>query len=70
MEFWWWIEPLLFTGLLGSVLACFIAAFSAGKCKAVVWIVVCLMIPSLAAIAATVAWGILYVLWFIWSPYF
>lgn len=70
MEFWWWIEPLLITGVLGAVLASLIAAFSDGECKAVVWIVVCLMIPVLAAIAATAAWVILYVLWFIWSPYF
>ena len=70
MEFWWWIEPLLSTGILGAVLACIIAIFSSGECKVVVWIEVCLLIPSLAAIVATAAWVILYVLWFIWSPYF
>lgn len=70
MEFWWWIEPLLITGVLGALLASLVVVFSDGKCKAAVWIVVCLMIPSLVALAATAIWVILYVLWFVWSPYF
>lgn len=70
-ELWWWVEPLLDTGLILFLFAGIIAfATHESGTDVWFWIVVILSLPLFIAIAATIIWGVSWVFWFIWAPYF
>lgn len=70
-ELWWWVEPLSETGLILFLLAGIIAFFTLESGTDVwFWIVVILVLPLFIAIVATIIWGVSWVFWLIWAPYF
>lgn len=71
VELWWWVEPLFETGLILSLFAGIIAFFTIENGFDVwFWIVTILLLPIFIAIAATIIWGVSWMFWLIWAPYF
>ena len=69
MEFWWWIEPLFQTGLIGLVLLYTTGTITDWDDK-YGWIYFALFFPFGLAVVSGVVWMLVYVFWFIWHPYF
>ena len=70
-ELWWWVEPLSATGLILFLFAGIIVLVTPESGNDVwFWIVVILVLPLIIAFAATIIWGVSWVFWFIWAPYF
>lgn len=71
MQLWWWIEPLFMTGLF-MLLAAFIVMLLAWDSNNDVWswIVGILILPFVVSVVALITFGVLWVFWYIWHPYF
>lgn len=73
MEFWWWIVPLLKTGLIGFIIAAFIVIIAVSQeINSDVPLVVAgvLSIPICLGILAVIINFLWSVIVSIWSPYF
>lgn len=71
MTFWWWLEPLWYTGFVGLLLAgaiCLLTGDYYNKVLEVICIV--LVVPFALSVLSTVIWVLCFVFWFIWHPYF
>ena len=71
MEFWWWIEPLFLTGLVCLFLDCLLvyAALDSDS-KVLEAIAIALFVPFAIWVLSIITWGLCYVFWIIWEPYF
>lgn len=69
MGFWWWVLPVVETGIVCAVISLFIAICFEDSDLAIA-IASILMLPFLAAIGSVAVWGVCQVFWWIWGPYF
>ena len=70
MELWWFIEPLLLTGLVCAVFTVVLGfLFRDSDSIAVIVIMLVLLFPLALAVLAVGAWLICGVFCWIWSPY-
>lgn len=73
MEPWWFLEPLLYTGfvisVIGAVIGLIIHKLTDDISDTPYVIVLVAAIPMIIAILLWVIWGILWIFYQIWSPF-
>ena len=69
MEFWWWIEPLSYTGVVTLILAILIGNMFQWN-NVSIDIAIILMLPLVVSVVAAFLWFLANIFVGIWSPYF
>ena len=69
MEFWWWIEPLSYTGVVTLILAILIGNMFQWN-NVSIDIAIILMLPLIVSGVAAFLWFLANIFVGIWSPYF
>lgn len=69
-ELWWWVEPLLKTGMVTLVIVGLVARIGKNCGDWLFWICVILLLPLAVCFVSVVVWVFVNLFLYIWQPYF